>query len=64
MPTYEFYCEKCKKYFSVAISISEYEKKKIPLPKLQNQKIKATDLILSDGNIKKKLNCREALKLR
>ena len=25
MPTYEFYCEKCKKSFSVALSISEYE---------------------------------------
>ena len=28
MPTYEFYCEKCKKSFSVVLSISEYDKKK------------------------------------
>lgn len=28
MPAYNFYCEKCKKNFSVIISISDYEKKK------------------------------------
>jgi putative FmdB family regulatory protein len=28
MPTYEFRCQKCGKDFEVAMSISEYEKKK------------------------------------
>lgn len=40
MPTYEFYCETCKKTFSVIISISEYEKKRINCPKCKGKKIK------------------------
>ena len=40
MPTYEFYCEKCKKIFSVIISISEYEKKKFNCPKCKGEKLK------------------------
>jgi putative FmdB family regulatory protein len=51
MPTYEFYCEKCKNSFSIILSFSEYEKKKYSCP----QKIEATNFILSDGNFKKKL---------
>ncbi len=32
MPTYEFYCEKCKKSFSIILSLSEYENKKYSCP--------------------------------
>ena len=55
MPTYEFYCEECKKSFIIILSISEYEKEKYSCPKCKDQKIKAASLILSDGNFKKKL---------
>ncbi len=40
MPTYEFYCEKCKKPFSVILSISEFEKKKYQCPKCKGKKLK------------------------
>ena len=40
MPTYEFYCEKCKKAFSVVISISNYDKKKYNCPKCKGKKVK------------------------
>jgi putative FmdB family regulatory protein len=40
MPTYDFYCEKCKKSFSVIKSISDYEKKKIRCPKCNKKKIR------------------------
>ncbi len=40
MPTYEFYCEKCKKTFSVVISISDYDKKKYNCPKCKGRKVK------------------------
>ena len=40
MPTYEFYCEKCKKAFNVIISISDYVKKKYNCPKCKGKKVK------------------------
>ncbi|MCP4666305.1 MAG: zinc ribbon domain-containing protein [Deltaproteobacteria bacterium] len=40
MPTYEFTCEKCKKPFTLIISISEYEKKKIRCPKCKSTRVK------------------------
>ncbi|RLC28761.1 MAG: zinc ribbon domain-containing protein [Deltaproteobacteria bacterium] len=40
MPTYEFFCEKCKKGFSLILSISEYEKKKIRCPKCKSTRVK------------------------
>ena len=40
MPTYEFYCEKCKKDFSVILSLSEYENKMYRCPKCQAKKLK------------------------
>ena len=40
MPTYEFYCEKCKKPFSTILSISEFEKKKYQCPKCKGKKLK------------------------
>jgi putative FmdB family regulatory protein len=39
MPTYEFVCQKCKKRFSLLLSISEYEKKKIKCPKCKSSKV-------------------------
>lgn len=39
MPTYDFKCEKCKKHFSLELSISDYSKKKrIKCPKCGSQK--------------------------
>ena len=49
MPTYEFYCEKCKKAFSVVISISDYDKKKYNCPKCKGKKVKLDPI---DGVIK------------
>jgi putative FmdB family regulatory protein len=40
MPTYEFICEKCKKPFTLILSISEYEKGKIKCPKCKGDKVK------------------------
>jgi putative FmdB family regulatory protein len=40
MPTYEYKCEKCKKRFSLMMTISEYEKKKIRCPKCKSVRVK------------------------
>jgi len=40
MPTYEFLCEKCKKSFSLILSVAEYEKKKFRCPKCKSLKVK------------------------
>ena len=40
MPTYEFVCKKCKKKFSLIMSISEYEKKKAQCPKCKSTDVK------------------------
>jgi putative FmdB family regulatory protein len=40
MPTYEFYCEKCKKTFTLILSISEYEKKKYSCPECKSKNLK------------------------
>lgn len=40
MPTYEFACRKCKKKFSLAMSISEYEKGKAQCPKCKSKDVK------------------------
>ncbi len=40
MPTYEFYCEGCKKSFSIILSISEYEDKKYSCPKCKTKELK------------------------
>ena len=38
MPTYEYVCEKCKKNFSLLLSITEHEKKKIRCPECKSTK--------------------------
>ncbi len=40
MPTYEFYCESCKKSVNIIISLSEYEAKKYNCPKCKGKKLK------------------------
>jgi putative FmdB family regulatory protein len=40
MPVYEFICQKCDCNFSLAITISEYEKKKFKCPKCKSDKVK------------------------
>jgi putative FmdB family regulatory protein len=40
MPNYEFRCENCKKRFSLILSISECEKKKMECPKCKSRKVK------------------------
>jgi putative FmdB family regulatory protein len=39
MPEYEFVCEKCKKAFTLALSISDYEKKIFKCPKCDSKKV-------------------------
>ncbi len=41
MPTYDFKCEKCKKSFTVEMSISDYEKRKrFRCPKCKSTRVK------------------------
>lgn len=40
MPVYEFKCEKCKKRFTLTITVSEYEKKKFRCPKCKSTRVK------------------------
>jgi len=40
MPTYEFICEKCKKPFTLILSVSEHEKEKFQFPKCKSSKVK------------------------
>jgi putative FmdB family regulatory protein len=40
MPTYDFRCEKCKKKFTLTMTISEYENKKHRCPKCKSTRIK------------------------
>ena len=40
MPTYDFICEKCNKEFTLILTISEYENKKIRCPKCISVRVK------------------------
>jgi putative FmdB family regulatory protein len=40
MPSYDFVCGKCKKKFSLTMSVSEYEKKKLQCPKCKSKEVK------------------------
>ena len=40
MPTYDFRCEKCKKKFTLMMTISEYESKKVRCPKCKSTRVK------------------------
>jgi len=39
MPVYDYRCKKCGKKFSVTMSISEYEKKRVKCPKCTSVKV-------------------------
>lgn len=39
MPTYEFYCEKCKKTYELILTVTDYEKKKYRCPKCKSTKL-------------------------
>jgi putative FmdB family regulatory protein len=38
MPTYEYRCQKCKKNFTVMISLKDYEAGKVKCPKCKSKK--------------------------
>jgi putative FmdB family regulatory protein len=40
MPTYEFTCEKCKRKFSLTMTVAEYEKKKFRCPKCKGRRVR------------------------
>ncbi|UCB49040.1 MAG: zinc ribbon domain-containing protein [Deltaproteobacteria bacterium] len=40
MPSYDFMCEKCKKKFTLFLSISEYEKTKFRCPKCKSTRVR------------------------
>ncbi len=40
MPTYDYLCEKCKNGFSLVLSISEHDKKKVRCPKCKSTRVK------------------------
>ena len=39
MPTYEYRCDKCKKDFSLVMSISDHDKGKARCPKCKSKKL-------------------------
>jgi len=39
MPQYEYYCGKCKKNFSVVLTLAEYDKGKAACPKCKSKKV-------------------------
>lgn len=40
MPTYEYRCEKCRRVFSVRMTIGEHDKKKAKCPKCGGRKVR------------------------
>lgn len=40
MPDYDFKCEKCKKKFTLQLTISEYENTKFRCPKCKSTRVK------------------------
>ncbi len=39
MPTYDFRCKKCKKEFSIMLSLREYEKGKVDCPHCKGKQV-------------------------
>ncbi len=39
MPTYDYVCNKCRKKFTVVMTISEHDKKKIRCPKCSSLRV-------------------------
>jgi putative FmdB family regulatory protein len=40
MPTYEYRCEKCKRKFTIALSIAQHVKKRPTCPRCKSVKVK------------------------
>ena len=40
MPVYEFMCQTCNHKFSIAVTLSEYERKNFTCPKCKSDKVK------------------------
>ena len=40
MPSYEFFCQKCNKRFTIQMSLSDYNKKKYECPKCKGKDVK------------------------
>lgn len=40
MPTYEFFCEKCHKPFTLLLRLAEYERGDFKCPKCQDSRVK------------------------
>ena len=40
MPTYDFRCDKCKKRFSIMMTVSEHGSRKIKCPKCKSTRVK------------------------
>jgi putative FmdB family regulatory protein len=40
MPSYEYRCEKCRKTFTVVLTIKEHESKRIACPKCKSRVVK------------------------
>jgi putative FmdB family regulatory protein len=40
MPQYDYKCTKCKKSFTVVMSVSEHDKKKVKCPKCRSTMVK------------------------
>lgn len=40
MPTYEFFCEKCRKSFMLLLRLAEYERGDFKCPKCKNNRVK------------------------
>lgn len=40
MPAYDFRCEKCRKRFTLTLTISEYERTKVRCPKCKSTRVK------------------------
>lgn len=39
MPTYDYVCKKCSKTFTLVMTISKHEKKKVRCPKCQSTRV-------------------------
>ena len=39
MPSYEYACKQCKKTFTLILSVSEHDKKRVACPKCKSRKV-------------------------
>lgn len=53
MPTYDLFCQKCKKDFSLTLRIKEYEKKEFACPQCKGKEITRIPSIFTAKTSKK-----------